>query len=105
MPSRGRSRGGISLVFKRITLFLLTNLAVLLVLSAVLKVLEHFGVFGPGFMSQYGRLMVMAAVMGFGGSFISLALSKTIAKWTTGAQVIESPRNESEAWLIDTVRR
>ncbi len=92
-------------MFKRITLFLVTNLAVLLVLSVVLKVLEHFGVFGPGFMRAYGPLMVMAAVMGFGGSFISLFLSKTIAKWTTGAQVIEAPRNDSEAWLLDTVRR
>jgi heat shock protein HtpX len=93
-------------VFKRITLFLLTNLAILIVLQVVLRVLEHFGVFGTeGLLRSHGPLMVMAVVFGFGGSFISLFMSKVIAKWTTGAQVIESPRNETEAWLVETVRQ
>jgi heat shock protein HtpX len=93
------------LVFKRISLLILTNLAVMAVLGVVLSVLERLGVFGPGFMQQYGRLLIIAGVFGFGGAFVSLLLSKTIAKWTTGAQVIAAPRNAAEAWLFDTVRR
>jgi heat shock protein HtpX len=93
-------------VFKRITLFLLTNFAILLVLQVVLRVLEHFGVFGTdGLLRSHGPLMVMALLFGFGGSFISLFMSKAIAKWTTGAKVIEQPRNEAEAWLVETVRQ
>jgi heat shock protein HtpX len=56
-------------------------------------------------MAQNGPLLVMAGLFGFGGAFISLLLSKTIAKWTTGAQVIDRPRNAVEAWLFDTVSR
>jgi heat shock protein HtpX len=92
-------------VLKRITLFLVTNLAVLLLLSAVSRLLISTGVIPPNFMGGYGPLLLMAAVIGFGGSFISLLMSKWIAKWTTGAKVIESPRNPTEAWLVDTVRR
>ena len=93
-------------MFKRITLFLLTNFAILLVLQVVLRVLEHFGVFGTdGLLRSHGPLMVMALLFGFGGSFISLFMSKAIAKWTTGAKVIEQPRNEAEAWLVETVRQ
>jgi heat shock protein HtpX len=93
-------------MFKRIVLFVVTNLAILTVLNIVLVVLEQAGVFGQsGLARQYGPLMVMSAMFGFGGAFISLLLSKWIAKWTTGAQVIEAPRNESEAWLLETVRR
>jgi heat shock protein HtpX len=92
-------------VFKRITLLLVTNLAVMAVLGVVLAVLERLGVFGPGFMQNYGRLLIIAGVFGFGGAFVSLLLSKTIAKWTTGAKVIAAPRNAAEAWLFDTVRR
>jgi heat shock protein HtpX len=93
-------------VFKRIGLLLATNLAILLVLSVVLKVLEGFGVFGTeGLVHKYGPLLVMAAVFGFGGAFISLAISKWVAKWTTGAKVIASPRNATEAWLLSTVRQ
>jgi heat shock protein HtpX len=92
-------------VFKRIGLLIVTNFAILLVLSVVLKVLEGLGVFGTdGLMRAYGPLLVMAAFFGFGGAFISLAISKWVAKWTTGAQVIDSPRNADEAWLLDTVR-
>ena len=93
-------------MFKRITLFLLTNFAILVVLQVVLRVLEHFGVFGTeGLLRSHGPLMVMALLFGFGGSFISLFMSKAIAKWTTGAKVIEQPRNEAEAWLVETVRQ
>ncbi|WP_133498452.1 protease HtpX [Cognatilysobacter terrigena] len=85
-------------MLKRITLFLATNLAVLVLLSIVMRVL---GV-NP---QTSGGLLVVATLFGFGGSFISLMMSKWIAKRTTGAYVIEQPRNESERWLVDTVRR
>ncbi len=86
----------------RIALFLATNLAVLVLLGVVMFVLEN--VFGVQLQGGAG-LLVMAAIFGFGGSFISLALSKWMAKRATGAQVIENPRNEHEAWLVNTVRR
>jgi heat shock protein HtpX len=85
-------------VFNRVALFLATNLAVLMLASIVMSVL---GVH-PG---QMSGLLVMAAIFGFGGSFISLLLSKTMAKRATGAQVIEQPRNEAERWLLSTVQR
>jgi heat shock protein HtpX len=56
-------------------------------------------------MKAYGPLLIFAAMFGFGGSIISLLISKWMAKWTTGAQVIDSPRNQTEAWLVETVRR
>ena len=88
---------------KRIILFIATNVAVMLVLSVVLKL---FGfdrtMAAQGF--QYGQLLVVSLVVGFTGAIISLLMSKSIAKWTTGAQVIETPRNEAEAWLLETVR-
>jgi heat shock protein HtpX len=87
---------------KRIALFLATNLAVLVLLGIVMSVLQ--GVFGVQ-LGNTGALLVMAAVIGFGGAFISLALSKWMAKRATGAVVIEQPRSEAEAWLLDTVRR
>jgi heat shock protein HtpX len=86
----------------RIALFLATNLAVLVLLGIVMTVLQ--GVFGVQ-LGNTGGLLVMAAVIGFGGSFISLAMSKWIAKRSTGAHVITQPRNEGEAWLLNTVRR
>ncbi len=89
---------------KRIILFVATNLAVVLILSIVLKV---FGLdralAAQGF--QYGQILVYSLVVGFAGAIISLLMSKSIAKWTTGARVIETPRNESEAWLLETVRK
>jgi heat shock protein HtpX len=89
---------------KRIILFVATNLAVVLVLSIVLKL---FGLdramAAQGF--AYGQLLVYSLVVGFTGAIISLLMSKSIAKWTTGAQVIDTPRNEAEAWLLDTVRK
>ena len=86
----------------RIALFLGTNLAVLVLLGIVMNVvLPMFGIQ----LGNNGTLLVFAAVFGMGGAFISLALSKWMAKRSTGAQVIETPRNETEAWLVNTVRR
>src|SRR5687768_3672156 len=89
-------------MFKRVALFLATNLAVLVLLGIVMSVLQN--VFGIR-LGNEGGLLVMAAVFGFGGSIISLLMSKWIAKRTTGAHVIEQPRNDTERWLFDTVRR
>ncbi len=87
---------------KRVLLFLATNLAVMLVLSIVLSVLSSWlGVNRQGM----GGLLLMAAVFGFGGSFISLLMSKWIAKRSYGVQVIEQPRSEMEHWLLSTVTR
>lgn len=85
---------------KRIGLFLLTNLAVMLVLGIVLSLVFKF----TGLNSHStGGLLVFAAVFGFGGSFISLAMSKWLAKRSTGATVITQPQNEIEQWLVNTV--
>lgn len=107
-PRVGLKRGPVSLeevVFKRIGLLILTNLAIMTVLSIVMTVLQSLGVFGgPGAMRAYGPTLVMAGVMGFGGSFISLWMSKWMAKQATGAEVISSPRTPTEVWLVSTVR-
>jgi heat shock protein HtpX len=88
----------------RIALFLATNIAVLLVAGIVLNLL---GV--DAYLASTGQnlpgLLIFGALLGFGGSFISLAMSKWMAKRSTGAVVIEQPRNETEAWLIATVKR
>ena len=89
-------------MFKRIGLFLATNLAVMVLLGVVLSVLQ--GVFGVT-LGNNGTLMVFAVIFGFGGSLISLMISKWAAKRSTGAVVIETPRNEVEQWLVATVRR
>jgi heat shock protein HtpX len=89
---------------KRVVLFLATNLAILLVLSVSMRVL---GV-EPWLNQQglnLGALLVFAAVMGFGGSLISLAVSKWMAKKMMGVRVIEAPSNAIETWLVDTVRK
>lgn len=91
-------------MFKRITLFLLTNLAVLLVLGVVMAVLRQLGVF-EGIDQYYFSLLIFAGLFGFGGSLVSLLLSKTIAKWTTRAQVISQPRSDVEAWLLSVVQQ
>ena len=85
-------------MLKRYALFLATNLAVLGLLSIVMAVL------GINPQSAVG-LVLMAAVFGFGGSIISLLMSKWMAKRSTGMQLIEQPRNETERWLYDTVKR
>lgn len=82
----------------RIILFLATNMAILILLGIVMTV------FGIDSRSTSG-LLFMAAVFGMGGSFISLAMSKWIAKRSTGAKVIEVPSNPTEQWLYDTVKR
>jgi len=91
---------------KRIALFLATNLAVLLVLSVVLRLLGVDRILDEsGSDLNYEALLVLSLVIGFGGSFISLAMSKWMAKRSTGAQVITQPRNESESWLLNVVER
>lgn len=89
---------------KRIGLFVATNLAILVVLSITVNVLG----LRPFLDAQginFGSLLVFAAIFGMGGSFISLFMSKWIALRSTGAQVIERPRNQAETWLVETVRR
>lgn len=90
----------------RIFLFLATNAAVLVLISVVFQL---FGI--EGILAENGvdlnlqALLVMSAVIGFGGSFISLAMSKMMAKRGMGVQIIEQPSNSTERWLVDTVRR
>ncbi|GAB3546843.1 protease HtpX [Noviherbaspirillum agri] len=89
---------------KRILLFLATNLAIVVVLgisASLLGVNKYLTANGL----NLGMLLVFAALMGFGGAFISLFLSKPIAKWSTGARVIEHPGNSTELWLMDTVAK
>ncbi|HEX9173622.1 MAG TPA: protease HtpX [Telluria sp.] len=89
---------------KRIVLFLATNLAVVLVLTLVLNVLGvGRAVTGAGI--NVGALAVFSLVVGFTGSIISLLMSKPMAKWSTGARVIEQPANATELWLVNTVRK
>ncbi|AXV65314.1 MULTISPECIES: protease HtpX [Pseudoalteromonas] len=85
---------------KRVFLFLLTNLAVMLVLGIVLSIV--MSVLGISHRSL-GGILVISTVFGFGGSFISLFMSKWMAKKSTGAHVIEQPRSETEQWLVSTV--
>ncbi|HEX7815710.1 protease HtpX [Dyella sp.] len=90
---------------RRIALFLLTNIAVLLLLSIVCRLLGvDRWAYSHGLGGTTG-LLIYAAIFGMGGSFISLAMSKWMAKMSTGARVITEPQNEGERWLVDTVRR
>mgnify|MGYP003342798517 FL=1 len=84
---------------KRIILFILTNLAVMLVMSITLSVLGVGKVTGPGGLNL-SALLVLSLVMGFTGSIISLLMSKMMAKWSTGAHVITAPQNATEQWQI-----
>jgi heat shock protein HtpX len=89
---------------KRIFLFVLTNLAVVVVLgivSSLLGVNRYLTANGL----NLGMLLGFAAVMGFGGAIISLLLSKPIAKWSSGVRVIDPPQNSDEAWIVATVRQ
>jgi heat shock protein HtpX len=88
---------------KRILLFLATNIAVLVVVSIVLRVLG----IDKAMASQggMGPLLAMSAVIGFAGAFISLLMSKFIAKMSTGAKVITGSEGETQAWLVETVRK
>ncbi|MGC9457498.1 MAG: protease HtpX [Halothiobacillaceae bacterium] len=96
---------------KRIFLFLATNLAVIVLLMVVWFVISSVFGLGSGTGIQadgslnYTSILVFSAVFGFGGAFISLMMSKWIAKRSVGAQVIENPRSEIEQWLVQTVHR
>src|SRR5690349_512271 len=89
---------------KRVFLFLATNLAVMLVLSVTLRL---FGV--DRFLTErgidIGSLLMFSLIVGFTGSILSLLMSRYLAKWSTGAYVIDTPRNPEEAWLVSTVQR
>ncbi len=90
---------------KRVLLFVATNVAVLLVISITFQLLGIDSMLEEGGGINMTALLIMAAIMGMGGSFISLAISKWMAKRTTGAQVISEPRTAEEKWLVETVRR
>ncbi|WP_045211643.1 protease HtpX [Desulfonatronovibrio magnus] len=91
---------------KRVFLFLATNIAILAVLFVVLNLLGVTGILDEQRVGiDYSSLLIFAAVLGFGGSFISLAISKWMAKRLTGTRVITQPANELENWLIRTVRQ
>ncbi|ACX87945.1 protease HtpX [Pectobacterium parmentieri] len=81
----------------RIALFLITNLAVMLVFGLVLSLTGIQS-------SSVQSLMIMAGLFGFGGAFVSLLMSKWMALRSVGGEVIEQPRNETERWLVETVR-
>jgi heat shock protein HtpX len=89
---------------KRIALFVLTNLAVMLVLGLVVNLLGLNRFLSANGLSLSG-LLVFAAVMGFGGALISLLMSKPMAKWSTGAQLINDSPDATHQWLVATVRR
>jgi len=89
---------------KRIFLFLVTNIAVMLVLSITTSILGVNRWLAANGLDM-GSLLVFAAIIGFGGAFISLLMSKWMAKMSVGAQVIEQPRTADEQWLVGTVHR
>ena len=89
---------------KRIFLFILTNLAVLLVINFTLRLLGVDRVLDQSGGINFSALMVMSAVIGFSGSIISLLMSKWMAKMSVGARVIENPQDPTERWLVETVR-
>ncbi|GGA77773.1 protease HtpX [Neiella marina] len=88
---------------KRIALFLLTNIAVMVVFSIALNII--FALFGIQDTRSITGLAIFAGLFGFGGAFVSLYMSKWMAKRSTGAHVIEQPRNDAERWLVETVER
>ena len=93
-------------IMNRILLFVATNLAILFILNISLRVLGVDGMLeAQGGGIDMTALLVISAVIGMGGSFISLAISKWMAKRSTGARVIERPGNRTERWLLDTVAR
>ena len=89
---------------KRVMLLVATNIAVMLVLSIVVSILGlDRWLTAEGI--DYTSLLVISAVFGFGGAFISLLLSKTMAKWQAGVQLITGAEGSTEYWLVDTVKR
>ncbi len=91
-------------MFSRVALFLIANFSVLIVLSVSARLLGLDAYLASQGLGMNG-LLIMAAVFGFAGSFISLAMSKWMAKKGMGVKVIEQPSNQTEAWLVETVRR
>lgn len=89
---------------KRIALFLLTNIAVVAVLGIVASLLGVNRYLTANGLNL-GSLLGFAFIMGFGGAIISLLMSKPIAKWSSGLQMIDQPRNQDEAWIVETVRK
>ncbi len=90
---------------KRIFLFLVTNMAILVVISITLRLLGVDRIMNQSGGLNFNALLVMSMVMGFAGSLISLFMSKWMAKRSVGAQVIEAPSNATEQWLFNTVKR
>ena len=90
---------------KRVSLFLLTNLGILLLLGIMLNAFIEPMMAREGMHMNTTFILILAAVLGMGGSFVSLAMSKMMAKRMTGMHVIEKPANPTEQWLVDTVRR
>src|SRR5712691_10216642 len=89
---------------KRVFLLIATNFAVLLLLSVVASVLGiDRWLAADGI--DFTNLLLFSALLGFGGSFISLLMSKTIAKWSTGAQVIDGSEGSTQYWLVQTVHK
>jgi heat shock protein HtpX len=94
------------MIMMRIGLFLATNAAILVLISVVFQVFGFEGILAEnGVDLNLQALLVLSAVIGFGGSFISLAMSKFMAKRSMGVKIIEQPANSSERWLVDTVKR
>ena len=89
---------------KRIILFLLTNVAVMVVLGIVASLTGANRFIGANGL-DIPTLMVFSLIMGFGGAIISLLISKPVAKWSSGVRVIEQPQNVDEAWIVETVRK
>lgn len=101
---RAPARPDWRIAMKRIILFVLTNLAVMMMLGIVASVLgvdRYLTARGL----NLGMLLVFSLFMGFSGAIISLLMSKTMAKWSTGAQVIERPQTQTELWLVNTVKQ
>ena len=91
---------------RRVFLFLMTNIAIIVLLSITLRLLGVEGILADnGSDLDLQALLIFSAVFGFGGAFISLLISKWIAKRMTGAVVIESPSNNLEKWLLETVEK
>src|SRR3954465_14199982 len=95
---------GVITVMKRIFLFVLTNLAVVVVLGVVASLLGVNRYLTANGLNL-GALLGFAAIMGFGGAIISLLISKPIAKWSSGVQVIAGTEGADEAWIVNTVRK
>jgi heat shock protein HtpX len=91
-------------IMKRILLFVMTNVAVMVVLGIVASLTGANRFLGANGL-DVGTLMVFSLIMGFGGAIISLLISKPVAKWSSGVRVIEQPQNVDEAWIVETVRK